>query len=253
MLAACVAASFTLTVSAQARVWDSRDLWSTSSSTASASERLNHAMAQFADGSSYLAILLASGCATVLSAALAFLLRPRGAGDGDLDERKSLVLLGLAAAVAAGLCTLQPAIAVVFVAIALALRGQASVIPSGLRLRALFVLVVSIAAGLEQFLVAVVVTVLALALFKWIGSQRQTGIKVRIAMGVDLARARAIVTSTLARMNCAVLSSREGRSGRTISFSVRVPGGVADELLVKGLAASLSSEIGPVDVELLPE
>jgi hypothetical protein len=34
---------------------------------------------------------------------------------------------------------------------------------------------------------------------------------------------------------------------------VRVPGGVADELLVKGLAASLSSEIGPVDVELLPE
>ena len=251
MLATCAVAAMTLTASAQTRVWDSRDLWWSSPTSSDARDRLGAAFAQFADGGAYLAILTSAACAIVLSSALAFLFRSKGAGDGDLDERKGLVLVGLAASVAAALCAVQPAVAIVFVALALALRGQAAAIPVGLRLRALFILVVSIAAGLDQFLIAVVLTPLALALLKWMGSQRQSSIKVRLALGVDLARARAVVTSTLARMNCSVLSSREGRSGRTLTFAVRMPGGVTDELLLKGLAATLNSELGPVDVELM--
>jgi hypothetical protein len=253
MLATCAVAAMTLTASAQTRVWDSRDLWWSSPTSSDARDRLGAAFAQFADGGAYLAILTSAACAIVLSSALAFLFRSKGAGDGDLDERKGLVLVGLAASVAAALCAVQPAVALVFVALALALRGQAAAIPVGLRLRALFILVVSIAAGLDQFLIAVVLTPLALALLKWMGSQRQSSIKVRLALGVDLARARAVVTSTLARMNCSVLSSREGRSGRTLTFAVRMPGGVTDELLLKGLAATLNSELGPVEVELMAE
>ena len=253
MLATCAVAAMTLTASAQTRVWDSRDLWWSSPTSSDARDRLGTAFAQFADGGAYLAILTSAACAIVLSSALAFLFRSKGAGDGDLDERKGLVLVGLAASVAAALCAVQPAVAIVFVALALALRGQAAAIPVGLRLRALFILVVSIAAGLDQFLIAVVLTPLALALLKWMGSQRQSSIKVRLALGVDLARARAVVTSTLARMNCSVLSSREGRSGRTLTFAVRMPGGVTDELLLKGLAATLNSELGPVEVELMAE
>ena len=61
LLAASAAAAFTFAASAQARVWDSRDLWASSStSSSSASDRLSQAMAQFADGSAYLAILLAA-------------------------------------------------------------------------------------------------------------------------------------------------------------------------------------------------
>jgi len=190
-----------------------------SPTSSDARDRLSAAFAQFADGGAYLSVLTSAACAVVLSAALAFLIRPKGAGDGDLDERKGLVLVGLAVSVAAALC----------------------------------ILMVSIAAGLDQFLIAVVLTPLALALFKWMGSQRQSSIKVRLALGVDLARARAVVTSTLARMNCSVLSSREGRSGRTLTFTVRMPGGVTDELLLKGLGATLNSELGPVDVELMAE
>lgn len=253
MLAACAAAISAAADAAQTRVWDSRDVWWNSPSSSDAGDRLSETFAQFTDGASYISILTASVCALVLSAALAFLFRPRGAGDGDLDERKGLVLVGLAAAVAAALCIAQPAIAFVFVAIALALRGQVAAVPAGLRLRALFVLVVAIAAGLGQFLTAVVVTLFALGLIRWMGSQRQVAIKVRMAIGVDAARARAMVGSTLGRMNCIVLSSREGRSGRAITFSVRLPGGVTDELLLKGLAATLNSELGPVEVELVPE
>ena len=253
VLTACATAAMSATASPQTRVWDSRDVWWSSPTSSDARDRLSAAFAQFADGGAYLSILTSAACAVVLSAALAFLFRPKGPGDADLDERKGLVLVGLAASVAAALCALQPAVALVFVAIALALRGQGVAIPPGLRLRALFILVVSIAAGLDQFLIAVVLTPLALALFRWMGSQRQSSIKVRPALGVDLARARAVVTSTLARMNCSVLSSREGRSGRTLTIAVRMPGGVTDELLLKGLAASLNSELGPVEVELIAE
>ena len=66
----------------------------------------------------------------------------------------------------------------------------------------------------------------------------------------DRDRAKALIGETLARMNCRVHSVREGRSGRSFIYTVRMPASVADELVTKGLAATLAPEIGVVEVEI---
>ena len=54
-------------------------------------------------------------------------------------------------------------------------------------------------------------------------------------------------------MNCRIQAVREGRSGRSFVFTVRVPASVADEFLSRGLAASVHADLGPVEVEVRDE
>jgi len=234
------------------RVWDSRDLWATSPSAGSgaAGERLDGAFAQFADWPAYVEILIAAALALGLSWLIAFSGRMKSERVASLEERKTLVVIGFACAVIGALVLVQPMVAVLVVGLGLLLRMPALVTAQPLRSRALMVASIGFAVGFSQYLLAVFVAGLGWAALRWLGGHRHASIKVRIGLTTDRDRAKALIGETLARMNCRVHSVREGRSGRSFIYTVRMPASVADELLTKGLAATLAPEIGVVEVEI---
>lgn len=256
MIAAAASAALVAPAArAGTKVWDSRDLWaSPPSGDGDMDARLTGAFAQFADWPAYVSVAASCALAVGLSWLLANAARGR-AGRADLvleilEERRALVLVGLASAVAAFVASIEPVMALVLVALGIFLRAEGVVRSPQMRARVLLVVGVGAAAGLSQYLLALLAALAGLAVLRWLGSARHARVKVRLSPGADRERARSLASETLARTNCRVLGVREGRSGRALVFTVRVPSGVADELLSKGLAASLGAEIGPVAVEV---
>jgi hypothetical protein len=267
LLASAGAAVACSAAAAGTKVWDSRDLWATSSieSDSDAGERLSAAFAQFADWPVYTEVAAVAGIAIGLSALLAF--HPRaGYGAGAvsaLEERKTQVLLGLVAAAAGMLAASTPVVALILVAVAVLLRGRAigetpgldvSGTPvAGMQLRAVMIAVVGLAVGIGQFLPALLLTGAAWAILWWLGAHRFARIKVRMAFNADRERAKTLIVETLARLNCRSVGVKESGSGRAYTFTVRVPASVNDELLTRGLSAALAPEIGAVEVEMRAE
>ena len=234
------------------RVWDSRDLWATppGGSGGAAGDRLDSAFAQFADWPAYVEILLAAALALGLSWLIAFSGRMKSERVASLEERKTLVVIGFACAVIGALVMVQPMVAVLIVGLGLLLRMPSLVTAQPLRARALMVASIGFAVGFSQYLLAVFVALLAWSALRWLGGHRHASIKVRVGLAVDRERAKTLIGDTLTRMNCRVHSVREGRSGRSFVYTVRMPSSVADALLTKGLAATLAPEIGVVEVEI---
>jgi len=249
------------------KVWDSRDLWATSSieSDGDAGGRLTAAFSQFADWPVYVEVVAVGGIAIGLSALLAY--HPRaGFGAGAvsaLEERKTLVLLGLVAAASGMLVASVPAVALLLVAVAVLLRGRAvgetpgletsGTHVAGMQLRAVMIAVVGLAVGLGQFLPALLLAALAWGIVWWLGAHRFARVKVRMAFNADRERAKTLIVETLARLNCRSVSVKEGGPGRAYTFTVRVPSSVNDELLTRGLSAALAPEVGAVEVEMRAE
>jgi hypothetical protein len=254
--AAAASAAFVASAAlAGTKVWDSRDLWASPPDGGSDMDaRLTGAFAQFADWPAYVAVAISG----VLAIALSWLLAHAGRGRADrsdaavevLEERKTLVVAGLASSVAAFVASIEPVMAVVLVALAVFLRADGIVRSSPMRARLLLVVGVGAAAGLSQYVLAILATGLGLVVLRWLGGSRYATVKVRVGLATDRERVRALAGATLARLNCRVLGARDGRSGRAIVFTTRVPAGVTDELLAKGLEASLAPEIGAVTVAI---
>jgi len=255
LLGAACAATAGGVAEAGAKVWDSRDLWATPpAGSGDMDARLTGSFAQFADWPVYVAVVVSCALAVGLSWLLAYAARARGdrsaLGVECLEERRTLVLVGLASAVAAFVASVEPAMALVLVALGLALRADGLVRSPEMRARFLLVVSVGAAAGLSQYLLALLAALVGLVVLRWIGGSRYARVKVRVALGTDRERAKSLIGVTLARMNCRVLGAREGRSGRALVLTVRIPSGVTDELLAKGLAASIGAELGPITVEI---
>ncbi len=240
---------------AGARVWDSRDLWATppGGSASDAGGRLDAAFSQFADWPAYVEIAIAAALAIGLSWFLAFTGRTLGERVGSLEERKGLVLIGFGCAVIGALTVVQPMVAVLIVGLGLLLRMPSLVSAPTLRSRAVIIAAVGFAIGFSQYLLAVAVTAAAWGALRWLGGHRFASVKVRIGPATDRERAKKLLSETLARMNCRIQAVREGRSGRSFVFTVRVPASVADEFLSRGLAASVHADLGPVEVEVRDE
>lgn len=237
-------------------VWDSRTgLLGGSTADGNAQDRLRSTFGQFAEWSSWVEIAGASALAVALASLLAY--HPRAARHRDriaaLEERKTLVILGLIGAVVAGLVQLNPAIALVIFGIGGLLRFRTLLESPQLTGRAILVVVIGLAAGLGQFVAAIVVASIGWFVVWWLHSHRFVRIKLRLATAADPDRARAAVSEALARMHCKVDSVKPAKSGRSLTLAVKVPSTVADELLEKGLHATLPAELGVVGVEIAAE
>lgn len=253
-LVACVVFALTTAASAGASVWDSRTglFGAASGSDATAEDRLRTAFGQFAQWSSWIEILLAAGLAVGLASLLAY--HPRGSRHRDrieaLEERKTLVVLGLVGAVVSALVVINPAMALVVFGIGGLVRFRTLLATPHLTGRAILVVVVGLAAGLGQFVTAIVIAAIAWTVIWWLHAHRFARIKVRLSPMADRDRARVAVADALARMHCRVAAVEPGKSGRGITLTVRVPATVADELLQKGLLASIPAELGVVGLEI---
>jgi uncharacterized membrane protein YhiD involved in acid resistance len=115
------------------------------------------------------------------------------------------------------------------------------------------VVVIGLAAGLGQFVAAIVVASIGWIVVWWLHSHRFVRIKLRLATAADPDRARVAVSEALARMHCKVDSVKVAKSGRSLTLAAKVPSAVAGELLQKGLLATLPAELGVVGVEIADE
>jgi hypothetical protein len=244
---------------ASAAVWDSRSssnlsLFSTSVKSTS-EDRLSHAFSQFGEWANWveviLGILLAVGLATLLA------YHPRSSSKRDqveaAEERKLLVLLGLIGAVVSALVAIDQSMALVIFGIGGLIRFRTVVGSAHLTARAILVVVIGLAAGLSQFVTAIVVAAAAWIVIWWLHAHRAARLKVRLPLHADRQRAEAAATAALSRMHCRVQSIKQGDSGRTFTLTLQVPSAVHDDLLAKGLAGTMSAEFGAVEVEIQDE
>jgi hypothetical protein len=223
-----------------------------SSLKSTASERLGHALDQFANWANWVELLVGIGLAVALAALLAY--HPKSARRRDMvevgEERKTLVILGVIGAVVSGLVLIDQSMALVIFGIGGLIRFRTVIGNPHATGRAILVVVVGLACGITQYLTAVLIAAAAWTVIWWLHSHRTAKVKVRLPLGSDRQRAQLVAAEALRRMRCKVQSQKEGQSGRSFSFVAQIPSAIDDDLLTKSLEATLSPEVGRIEVEV---
>ena len=217
-----------------------------------ASERLGHALDQFANWANWVELVVGIGLAVALSALLAY--HPKPARRRDMvevgEERKTLVILGVVGAVVSGLVIIDQSMALVIFGIGGLIRFRTVIGNPHATGRAILVVVVGLACGITQYLTAVLIAAAAWTVIWWLHAHRTAKVKVRLPLGADRQRAQLVAADALRRMRCKVQSQKEGQSGRTFSFVAQIPSAIDDDLLTKSLEATLGPEVGRIEVEV---
>lgn len=217
-----------------------------------ASERLGHALDQFANWANWVELVVGIGLAVALSALLAY--HPKPARRRDMvelgEERKTLVILGVVGAVVSGLVLIDQSMALVIFGIGGLIRFRTVIGNPHATGRAILVVVVGLACGITQYLTAVLIAGAAWTVIWWLHAHRTAKVKVRLPLGADRQRAQLVAAEALRRMRCRVQSQKEGQSGRSFSFVAQIPSAIDDDLLVKSLEATIGPEVGRIEVEV---
>ncbi|MEY3022034.1 MAG: hypothetical protein RIS86_1232 [Planctomycetota bacterium] len=219
---------------------------------ATASERLAHALDQFANWAAWVELVVGIGLAVALSALLAY--HPKPARRRDMaelaDERKTLVILGVIGAVVSGLVLIDQSMALVIFGIGGLIRFRTVIGNPHATGRAILVVVVGLACGITQYLTAIVIAGAAWGVIWWLHARRAVVVKVRLPVGCDRQRAQLVAAEALRAMQCRVESQREGASGRSFRIVAQAPSTLDDAMLARSLEATLAPEAGRAEVEV---
>ena len=185
----------------------------------------------------FLGFMLAVGCAWVVG------WHPRrsvfGAPLGDVEERKTLLILGLVGAVVAELSAGSPTMAFVIFGIGALMRFRTVLDNPKLTGKAIMVVVIGLACGMGSWVMAVFVTV-----FTWIliyKSESHEGCRMRIRVE-DAVNAEALfgaVPSLLASHNCRLHSSELNSGKGQMVFHLFIPCGLDPKRLEAEVRAKL--------------
>jgi hypothetical protein len=104
----------------------------------------------------------------------------------DLEERKTLILMGLVGAVVAELVSVDSTMALVIFGIGGLIRFRTVLRNPKITGKAIMVVLIGLACGLGQFATAIFVTAFAWALIMWLESHLSARIKVRVHERVSL-------------------------------------------------------------------
>ncbi len=217
--------------------------------------RLQHALNQFSDWANWVELLLGVSLAVALATLLAY--HPRASTRRDLieagEERKTLVILGVIGAVVSALVVIDQSMALVIFGIGSLIRFRTVIGNPHMTGRAILVVVIGLACGLSQFVLAIVIAAAAWVVIWWLHARRAARIKVRLPVGADPARAQLIAADTLRRWKCRVQSQQASASGKSLTFIAQVPSALTDETLAHELESNLTHEVGRVEVDLRGE
>jgi hypothetical protein len=217
-----------------------------------ASERLQHAVAQLWMPETWIEIIVGIVLAVVLASLLAF--HPRSARRRDMveasEERKTLVVLGMIGAVVSSLVLIDQTMAFVIFGIGGLIRFRTVIGNPHMTGRAILVVVIGLACGLSQYATALVVAVAAWLIIWWLQARRGGEIKVRIPIGADRQKAELVASLELRTMHCQVRSLRAGASGRSFTMVLSIPSSLDDMTLCRKLETRLATEVGHTEVEV---
>jgi hypothetical protein len=170
---------------------------------------IQHSIQQFAHPEFLLRLLLsftlAVGCAWIIAwhPRRASLMDPLS----DLEERKTLILLGVVGAVVAELAGSSQTLAFVIFGIGALLRFRTVLDNPKLTGKAIMVVVVGLACGMGSWAMAIFVTAFSWLLIYWLDSHASCRIRIRLANNVNPQPVFGMVQSLLVSHRCRLHSS----------------------------------------------
>src|SRR5258706_5244853 len=181
--------------------------------------------------------MLAAGCAWVIA------WNPRRSSQlnslSDLEERKTLILLGVVGAIVAELSGISQTLAFVIFGIGALLRFRTVLDNPKLTGKAITVVVVGLACGMGSWTMAVFVTIFSWVLVFWLDSHVTCRIKIRLDDHIDPKPVFGVVQSFLASRHCRLRSSALYKGKRQMVFLLHIPASLDPTQLEADVRAKL--------------
>lgn len=213
-------------------------------------EQIARSFKDFVHWGVVLRLLLGMGLAVGCAWAIAW--HPRRATKvdplADLEERKTLVLLGLVGSVVAALVTAHASqagdsmaqyLAFVIFGIGALMRFRTALDNPKSTGKAILVVVIGIACGLNEWALALYVTAAAFALIFWLDSYLACRVNVRLRAKQDLKSAYGAVQEVLQHKGCRVKSSSMYETKNRFVILAHMPAGLDPVALEGALQAAL--------------
>jgi len=185
----------------------------------------------------FLSLSLAVACAWVVA------WRPRRSARldslSDLEERKTLVVLGMVGAIVAELSGTSQTLAFVIFGIGALLRFRTLLDNPKLTGKAITVVVIGLACGMGSWVMAVFVTAFSWVLIFWLDSRAACRLRIRLAEGEDPEPVFGKVQSLLVSRGCRLQSSALNKGKQQLMFLLHIPAGIDLEQLKSELRATL--------------
>jgi len=205
-------------------------------------QSIQHSVQQFAHPEFllrlFLSFTLAVGCAWIIAwhPRRSSLMDPLS----DLEERKTLILLGVVGAVVAELAGSSQTLAFVIFGIGALLRFRTLLDNPKLTGKAIMVVVVGLACGMGSWAMAIFVTAFTWLLIYWLDSHASCRIRIRLANNVNPQPVFGMVQSLLVSHRCRLHSSALYEDKGQMVFLLYIPAGVDP----KKLEAEMRSKLG---------
>lgn len=186
---------------------------------------MQHSLQQF----SHLEFLLRLFLSFTLAVACAWLVawHPRRSSRldslSDLEERKTLILLGMVGAIVAELSGSNQTLAFVIFGIGALLRFRTVMDNPKLTGKAITVVVIGLACGMGSWTMAVFVTIFSWVLIYWLDSHLACRIRIRLAEEVDAKLLLGSVQALFIARRCRLQNSAVYKRKRQLEFLLHIP------------------------------
>jgi hypothetical protein len=149
----------------------------------------------------------------------------------DLEERKTLIILGVVGAIVAELSGTSQTLAFVIFGIGALLRFRTALDNPKLTGKAIIVVVIGLACGMGSWVMAVFVTAFSWILIFWLDSRAACRLRIRLAEDEDLEPAFGAVQSLLVSRGCRLQNSALNKGKQQLIFLLHIPAGLELEQL----------------------
>jgi len=217
-------------------------------------QSIQHSIQQFAHPEFllrlFLGFTLAVGCAWIIAwhPRRSSLMDPLS----DLEERKTLILLGVVGAVVAELAGSSQTLAFVIFGIGALLRFRTVLDNPKLTGKAIMVVVVGLACGMGSWAMAIFVTAFSWVLIYWLDSHASCRIRIRLEDDVDPQPIFGMVQSLLVSHHCRLQSSALYEDKGQMVFILYIPAGIDPRKLEAEMRAKLKkSDTSKIDVDVV--
>jgi len=170
----------------------------------------------------------------------------------DLEERKTLVVLGMVGAIVAELSGTSQTLAFVIFGIGALLRFRTVLDNPKLTGKAITVVVIGLACGMGSWVMAVFVTAFSWILIFWLDSRAACRLRIRLAEDEDAEPVFDKVQSLLVSRGCRPQSSALNKGKQQLMFLLHIPAGIDLEQLKSDVRATLAEgEDARIDFEVV--
>jgi len=217
-------------------------------------QAIQHSLDQFAHPEFMLRLFLSLGLAVACAYAIAWHPRRSSLTNplADLEERKTLILLGMVGAIVAELSGSSQTLAFVIFGIGALLRFRTVLDNPKLVGKAITVVVVGLACGMGSWAMAVFVTAFSWLLVYWLDSHASCRIRIRLEDDVDPQPIFGAVQSLLVSHHCRLQSSALYEDKGQMVFILYIPAGIDPRKLEAEMRAKLKkSDTSKIDVDVV--